>query len=244
MTEEPAYKRIVLKLSGEAFQGKQEFGIDLPTLTRFAEDICQVLKLGVEIAIVVGAGNFFRGVPASKQGLDRVTADYMGMLATILNSVALQDSIEKQGFSCRVLSPIEVPQICEPYIRRRAIRHLEKERAVVFAAGTGNPYFSTDMAAALRAVEIGAEAIFKATKVEGVFDSDPVINPQASRFDELTHMEVISKNLRVMDAPAITLCMDNNLEIIVFNLLTPGNIKKVIMGEKIGTRVIVDPETL
>ncbi len=240
MNQEPAYRRVLLKLSGEAFQGPRDFGIDLEFLNRVAGEISSVNELGVQVAVVVGAGNFFRGVPASKQGMDRVSADHMGMLATILNCVALQDALEKTNQPTRVLSAIEVPQICEPYIRRRAMRHLEKGRVVIFAAGTGNPFFSTDMAAALRAVEIGAEAILKATKVDGVFDSDPMENPEAKKYDKLTHMEVIRKGLRVMDATAISLCMDNRLPVIVFNLLTPGNIGKVVIGEKIGTAVSVD----
>jgi len=236
----PAYHRILLKLSGEAFQGNREFGIDLEMISQFAVEIISVLELRVQVAVVVGAGNFFRGVPASKQGLDRVVADYMGMLATILNSVALQDVLEKDDIPTRVLSAIEVPQICEPYVRRRAVRHLEKGRVVIFAAGTGNPYFSTDMAAALRAVEIGAEAILKATKVDGVYDSDPVKNPEAKKFNRLSHMEVIQQNLRVMDTTAISLCMDNKLPVVVFNLLKPGNVKRVVMGDRIGTRVVVE----
>lgn len=240
MKEKSAYSRILLKLSGEAFQGDHEFGIDHKALSGFAGEIGSVVDLGVQVAVVVGAGNFFRGISASKQGLDRVAADYMGMLATIINSIALQDTLEKKGIPTRVLSAIEVPQICEPYIRRRAVRHMEKGRVVIFAAGTGNPYFSTDMAAALRAVEIGAEVILKATKVDGVYDSDPVKNPDAVKFDKLTHMAVIQQNLRVMDVTAISLCMDNKLPVVVFNLLKSGNVKRVVMGERIGTRVLVD----
>ncbi len=240
MRKKPAYHRILLKLSGEAFQGEQEFGIDLGLVSRFAREIAAVADLGVEVAVVVGAGNYIRGVQAEGEGLDRVVADYMGMLATILNSVALQAVLETAGKTTRVCSAIEVPQICEPYIRRRAIRHMEKGRVVIFAAGTGNPYFSTDMAAALRAAEIGADAILKATKVDGVYDADPVKNPKAKKFDRLTHMEVIRENLRVMDATAISLCMDNDIPIVVFNLLKQGNIKRVVMGEKIGTRVVPD----
>ncbi|HUT55311.1 MAG TPA: UMP kinase [bacterium] len=240
MRKKPAYHRILLKLSGEAFQGEQEFGIDLTLISRFAREISAVANLGVEVAVVVGAGNYIRGVQAEGEGLERVVGDYMGMLATILNSVALQAVLEKAGKTTRVCSAIEVPQICEPYIRRRAIRHMEKGRVVIFAAGTGNPYFSTDMAAALRAAEIGADVILKATKVDGVYDSDPVKNPKAKKFDRLTHMEVIRKNLRVMDATAISLCMDNDIPIVVFNLLKQGNIKRVVLGEKIGTRVVPD----
>ena len=240
MSAKPAYGRILLKLSGEALQGEREFGIDLLTIHKVAEEVASVARLGVEVAVVVGAGNFFRGVPASGQGLDRVVADYMGMLATILNSVALQDVMEKAGVTTRVLSAIEVPQICEPYIRRRAVRHLEKGRVVIFAAGTGNPYFSTDTAAALRAVEIEAEVLLKATQVDGVYDRDPLQDPSAIKFDSLTHMEVIKRNLKVMDATAITLCMDNKLPLVIFNLHREGNIKKAVMGENIGTRVIVE----
>lgn len=237
-TGRPAFKRLLLKLSGEAFQGPREFGIDLASLKQFAKEIKSVVELGTQIAVVVGAGNFFRGMTTSQQGLDRVVADYMGMLATILNCVALQDTLEKMEVPTRVLSAIEVPQICEPYIRRRAIRHLEKGRVVIFAAGTGNPYFTTDMAAALRAVEIEAEVILKATKVDGVYDSDPALNPRAKKFDELTCREAIRRNLRVMDQTAIALCMDNQLPVVVFNLLTPGNVKRVALGKKIGTRVL------
>jgi len=240
LSAKPAYGRILLKLSGEALQGEREFGIDLLTIHKVAEEVASVARLGVEVAVVVGAGNFFRGVPASGQGLDRVVADYMGMLATILNSVALQDVMEKAGVTTRVLSAIEVPQICEPYIRRRAVRHLEKGRVVIFAAGTGNPYFSTDTAAALRAVEIEAEVLLKATQVDGVYDRDPLQDPSAIKFDSLTHMEVIKRNLKVMDATAITLCMDNKLPLVIFNLHREGNIKKAVMGENIGTRVIVE----
>jgi len=240
LKKQPAYRRVLLKLSGEALQGEREFGIDLGMLKQFAGEIKAVSDLGVQVAVVVGAGNFFRGVPASKQGLDRVVADYMGMLATILNSVAIQDALEKGGTPTRVQSAIEVPQICEPYVRRRAIRHLEKGRVVIFAAGTGNPYFSTDMAAALRAAEIGAEVILKATKVDGVYDSDPVKNPKAKKFEQLTLREVIKLNLGVMDVTAISLCMDNDLPVIVFDLLKPGNVKKAVNGERIGTRVLVD----
>jgi uridylate kinase len=234
---QPVYRKILLKLSGEAFQGRREFGIDFEVVAQFADEIVEVCRLGVMVSVVVGAGNFFRGVPASGQGLDRVVADYMGMLATILNSVALQDVLEKKGIETRVLSAIEVPQICEPYLRRRAIRHMEKGRVVVLAAGTGNPYFSTDTAAALRAVELGAEVIFKATKVEGVYDQDPVNHPEAVMFDELTHSDVLQKNLKVMDATAISLCRDNKTTVLVFNLLEPGNIIKAVLGQKIGTKV-------
>lgn len=239
MSDSPAYRRILLKLSGEALQGERDFGIDPATMRGIAEEVCSVARLGVEVAVVVGAGNFFRGVPAANQGLDRVVADYMGMLSTILNSVALQDVMEKAGVPTRVASAIEVPQICEPYIRRRAIRHLEKGRVVIFAAGTGNPYFSTDTAAALRAIEIGAEIILKATQVDGVYDRDPRKDPAAVKFEKLSHLEVVKRNLKVMDSTAITLCMDNKLPIMVFDLHKEGNIKRAVMGEAIGTRVEV-----
>lgn len=238
----PRYRNILLKLSGEAFQGRHEFGIDFGMVAHFADEIAEVAALGVRTSVVVGAGNFFRGVHASEQGLDRVVADYMGMLATILNCVGLQDVLEKKGAPTRVLSAIEVPQICEPYIRRRAIRHLEKGRVVILAAGTGNPYFSTDTAAALRAVELGAEVIFKATKVDGVYDRDPLKDHAAKKFDSLTHAEVLRLNLRIMDQTAISLCRENNIALVVFNLLTPGNIKRAVMGEEIGTRVTAEEE--
>lgn len=240
MSEQPAFRRVLIKLSGEALQGERDFGIDPVTIRRIADEVGSVAKLGLEVAVVVGAGNFFRGVPTSDQGIDRVVADYMGMLSTILNSVALQDVLEKAGVPTRVLSAIEVPQICEPYIRRRAIRHLEKGRVVIFAAGTGNPYFSTDTAAALRAIEISAEIILKATQVDGVYDRDPRKDPAAVKFDQLSHFEVIKRNLKVMDTTAITLCMDNKLPIMVFDLHKAGNIKRAVMGEPIGTRVVVE----
>ena len=234
---EPAYRRILLKLSGEALQGSREFGIDSAVLKGIAREVTEVHGLGVECALVIGAGNFFRGVPTSQQGLERVSADYMGMLATIINALAMQDAMEKLGVTTRVLSAIDVPQVCEPYIRRRAIRHLEKGRVVIFAAGTGSPYFTTDTAAALRAVEIKAEVILKATKVRGVYDRDPKLHPEARFFSELTHLEVISQGLKVMDATAVSLCMDQRLPIVVFNLQEQGNIRRVVLGEPIGTRV-------
>ena len=234
---EPSYRRILLKLSGEALQGQRQFGIDPETIAGIAREVAEVHRLGVQCALVIGAGNFFRGVSTSQQGLDRVSADYMGMLATVINALAMQDALEKQGVDTRVLSAIDVPQVCEPYIRRRAIRHLEKGRVIIFAAGTGSPYFTTDTAAALRAVEIKAEAILKATKVNGVYDRDPKLHPEAKFFAELTHLEVISQGLKVMDATAVSLCMDQRLPIVVFNLQEPGNIRRVIMGEPIGTRV-------
>lgn len=233
----PVYRRILLKLSGEALQGPREFGIDPETISGIAAEVAEVHGLGVECALVIGAGNFFRGVPTSQQGLERVSADYMGMLATILNALAMQDALEKRGVNTRVLSAIDVPQVCEPYIRRRAIRHLEKGRVVIFAAGTGSPYFTTDTAAALRAVEIKAEVILKATRVAGVYDRDPKQYPEARFFPEVTHLEVISRGLKVMDATAVSLCMDQRLPIIVFNLQERGNIRRVVLGESIGTRV-------
>ena len=234
---EPSYRRILLKLSGEALQGAREFGIDSDVLKGIAQEVTEVHGLGVECALVIGAGNFFRGVPTSQQGLERVSADYMGMLATIINALAMQDALEKLGVTTRVLSAIDVPQVCEPYIRRRAIRHLEKGRVVIFAAGTGSPYFTTDTAAALRAVEIKAEVILKATRVEGVYDRDPKLFPDARFFRELTHLEVISRGLKVMDTTAVSLCMDQRLPIVIFNLQEKGNIRRVVLGEPIGTRV-------
>ncbi|MEW6188705.1 MAG: UMP kinase [Actinomycetota bacterium] len=231
------YKRILLKLSGEALTNSLQYGIDPKVMASIAKQVRELSDEGVEIAIVVGGGNIFRGIAASAAGVDRATADYIGMLATVMNSLALQDALEKEGVVTRVQTAISMHQVAEPYIRRRAIRHLEKGRVVIFAAGTGNPYFSTDTAAALRAVEIGAEAILKATKVDGVYDSDPKINPKAKKFPELSYIDVLNKGLRVMDATAISLCMDNNLPIIIFNLAQPGNIKKVLEGEKIGTIV-------
>jgi len=233
----PSYRRILLKLSGEALQGSRQFGIDPETIAGIAREVAEVHGLGVECALVIGAGNFFRGVATSQQGVERVSADYMGMLATIINALAMQDALEKLGVATRVLSAIDVPQVCEPYIRRRAIRHLEKRRVVIFAAGTGSPYFSTDTAAALRAVEIKAEAILKATKVKGVYDRDPKVYPEAKFYPELTHLEVIKQGLKVMDTTAVSLCMDQSLPIVVFNLQEKGNIRRVIMGEPIGTRV-------
>lgn len=232
-----AYKRIVLKLSGEALQGKLGYGVDPQVAKSIAGEIKEVHHLGVEVACVVGAGNIFRGLQASKAGMDRATADYIGMLATIINSLVLQDALEKLGVPTRVQSAIEIHELAEPYIRRRAIRHLEKRRVVVFGGGTGNPYFTTDTAAALRAVEIGADAIFKATKVDGVYDRDPVKDKRAKKFDHLGYLEVLKRRLEVMDSTAISLCMDNHLPIVVFNLTRRGNIRRVVAGEKIGTRV-------
>jgi len=233
----PVYKRILLKLSGEALKGKREFGIDFEETALIAEQINEIQALGVEIAVVIGGGNIFRGVPASKNGIDRVTADYMGMIATMINALALQGALENIGVITRVQTAIEMQKLAEPYVRRKAVRHLEKGRVVIFAGGTGNPYFSTDTAAALRAVEIEAEIVLKATKVDGVYSSDPVTNKKAKRFSSIDYLEVITKRLKVMDSTAISLCMDNNLPIVVFNMAQKGNIRKVIMGENIGTLV-------
>ena len=233
----PAFRRIVLKLSGEALAGSQGYGIDPPVLDGIGEEIREVTDLGVQIAIVIGGGNIFRGVAASAVGMDRATADYMGMLATIINALALQDALEKAGVQTRVLSAIEMRAVAEPYIRRRAIRHLEKGRVVIFAAGTGNPFFTTDTAGALRAVEIGADAIIKATKVDGVYTADPKLDPSARRIDKLTYIEVLNRGLGVMDTTAISLCMDNKLPIVVFDLMRAGNIKRIVLGEPVGSIV-------
>jgi uridylate kinase len=234
----PAYGRILLKLSGEALAGQKGHGIDLDVLKALAEDIKEIYDLGVQIAIVIGGGNIFRGMNASEAGMDRASADYMGMLATVMNALACQDALEKVGVFTRVQSAIEMQEIAEPYIRRRAERHLEKNRVVIFAAGTGNPFFTTDTAAALRACEIGASVLLKATKVDGVYDADPVKNPQAKRFEELTYIEVLSKGLEVMDSAAISLCMDNAMPIIVFSMNKRGTMKDVIMGQKVGTLIL------
>jgi uridylate kinase len=233
----PAYRRIVLKLSGEALAGSQGFGIDPPVLDRIGEEVREVTDLGVQVAIVIGGGNIFRGVAASAAGMDRATADYMGMLATVINALALQDALEKAGVQTRVLSAIEMRAVAEPYIRRRAIRHLEKNRVVIFAAGTGNPFFTTDTAGALRAVEIGADAIIKATKVDGVYSADPKRDPAAKRLERLTYIEVLNRGLGVMDTTAISLCMDNKLPIVVFDLMEAGNIKRIVLGEPVGSIV-------
>ena len=237
MKAEPAYKRVVLKLSGEVLQGRQGFGIDPREVRSIAEQIREIRALNVQIALVIGGGNILRGQSVAEQGMDRSTADYMGMLATVINAMALQDALEKIGVHTRVLTAIEMQQLAEPYIRRRAIRHLEKGRVVIFAGGTGNPYFTTDTTAALRAIEIDAEVILKATKVDGVYNADPKLDRNAKKYDKLKYIEVLKKRLKVMDATAISLCMDNRLPIVVFNLLKRGNIKKVILGQKIGTRV-------
>lgn len=233
----PKYKRIILKVTGEVFAGTQKFGIDGKTVKAFAEEIKEVKEMGCELALVIGGGNIFRGAVASEIGMDRASADTMGMLATVINSLALQDALEKLGVSTRVLSALEMRQVAEPYIRRRATRHLEKGRVVIFAGGTGNPYFTTDTTASLRAMEIGAEVILKATKVEGVYDADPFRHEGAQKFEELTYIEVLNRGLKVMDSTAISLCMDNQLPIIVFNIMEKGNIKRVVAGEPIGTLV-------
>jgi uridylate kinase len=233
----PRYQRVLLKLSGEALMGEQSFGIDADIVSYLAEEIVEVAKLDIEIGLVIGGGNIFRGVSASATGLDRVAGDQMGMLATLINAIALQDAMEKRGLVTRLISAIEVRSVAEPFIRRRAIRHLEKKRVVIFAAGTGNPYFSTDTAAALRAMEMHAEVILKATKVDGIYDKDPVKHSDAVMFHELNYMDVLSKQLKVMDSTAISLCMDNSMPIIVFNLKKKGNIKRVICGERIGSLI-------
>jgi uridylate kinase len=231
------YRRVLLKISGEALAGASGYGIDPAVLAAFATELKDVHELGCELALVIGGGNIYRGLAASAQGVDRATGDYMGMLATVINALALQDALEKLSVPTRVLSAIEMQQVAEPYIRRRATRHLEKGRVVIFAAGTGNPFFTTDTAASLRAMEIGAEVIFKATRVDGVFDADPLKHPGATRFEQLTYIDVLSRQLQVMDATAISLCMDNALPILVFNMMRRGNIKKAVTGARIGTLV-------
>lgn len=233
----PKFNRVLLKLSGEAFAGNNDFGIDLEIVKRYAREIKEVRDLGVDIAIVVGGGNIWRGKSPDHHQIDRATADYMGMLATVINSLALQDCLEKEGVVTRVQTAIEMKAIAEPFIRRKAIRHLEQGRVVILAAGTGNPYFTTDTTAALRALEIGAEALLKATRVDGVYDADPEIRPDARKYNSLEYLTVLNKGLKVMDTTAISLCMDNKLPIIVFNLADYGNIKKIVIGEEIGTTV-------
>jgi uridylate kinase len=234
----PAYKRVVLKLSGEALAGEVGYGIDPKVIFSIANQIKEIVELGVQVAVVVGGGNIWRGLSGSSKGMDRATADYMGMLATIMNALALQDGLEKVNVPTRVQTSIEMRQVAEPYIRRRAIRHLEKKRVVIFAAGTGNPYFSTDTTAALRAAEIEAEVILMAkNKVDGVYSADPSTNPTAEKYDQLTFLEVLNKGLGVMDSTASSLCMDNNIPLIVFNISEEGNIRRAVMGEKIGTIV-------
>ena len=234
---EPAYRRVLLKLSGEALMGEQAFGIDPAVTTQIAKDIAEIQGLGVQTAVVIGGGNLFRGLAASAKGMDRATADYMGMLATVINALALQDALEHQGVLTRVASAIEMRAVAEPFIRRRAVRHLEKGRVVVFAAGTGNPYFTTDTAAALRAMEMRADVILKGTKVDGIYTADPMIDKTATKYDDISFMNVLERRLKVMDATAISLCMDNKLPIVVFNLRTRGNLRRVIMGEPVGTTV-------
>src|SRR3954464_10074654 len=234
---QPIFKRILLKLSGEALAANQGFGVDPLRIHEIAAELADVKSLGVQIAIVVGGGNFFRGVAEQARTMDRVTADHMGMLSTVLNALALQDALEKQGVYTRVQSAIEMNQVAEPFIRPRAIRHLEKERVVIFAGGTGNPYFSTDTAASLRAMEIKADAILKATKVDGIYDADPVLVKDAKMFDQISYLDILKKGLKVMDSTAISLCKDNNLPIVVFNLNKTGNIKRVVTGEKVGSLV-------
>ena len=233
----PIYKRVLLKLSGEALMGDQQFGVDPAVATRIAKDVGEIQGLGVETAIVIGGGNIFRGLAASARGMDRATGDYMGMLATVINALALQDALEQQGVLTRVVTAIEMRAVAEPFIRRRAIRHLEKGRVVIFAAGTGNPYFTTDTAAALRAMEMKAEVILKGTKVDGIYTADPFHDPDATKFESISYLQVLEKGLKVMDATAISLCMDNKLPIVVFNLRQAGNVRRVIMGEPIGTTV-------
>ena len=234
----PAFSRILLKLSGEALMGEQTFGINPQTTTQIAKEIGEVQQLGVQIAIVIGGGNLFRGLAASARGgMDRATADYMGMLATIINALALQDALEQLNITTRVATAIEMRAVAEPFIRRRALRHLEKGRVLLFAAGTGNPYFTTDTAAALRAMEMRAEVILKGTKVDGIYTADPMLDPQATKYPTISYLQVLERRLQVMDSTAITLCMDNKLPIIVFNLQQPGNLRRVIMGEPVGTRV-------
>ena len=237
MTDKTAFKRVLVKLSGEVLMGTRSFGIDPDVALAMAEELHQVHALGTETAVVIGGGNIFRGVAPSARGMDRVAADHMGMLATVINAVALQDALEKLGTRTRVMSAIEMREIAEPFIRRRAMRHLEKGRLVIFAAGTGNPYFSTDTAAALRAMEIKAEIILKGTRVAGIYTADPETDPSAEFIEHITYMEVLEKGLKVMDTTAISLCLDNSLPIIVFNVKEPGNMKRVVSGEKIGTRV-------
>jgi uridylate kinase len=239
MPPAPVFKRVLLKVSGEALMGGESFGISPQVLDYVADELIKAHRLDVEVGVVLGGGNIFRGVSESARHMDRVQADYMGMLATVVNSIALQDALERKGVPTRVMTAINMPQVAEPYIRRRAIRHLEKGRIVILGAGTGNPYFSTDTAAALRAEEIGAEVLMKATKVDGIYDSDPVKNPEAQKLPQVTYDQVLAQHLKVMDATAISLAGDNKLPVIVFDLLEPDNIKRVLLGEKVGSRVEV-----
>lgn len=236
--EKPVYKRILLKLSGEALMGSQGLGIDPHVVDSISSEIAEVHSLGTQIGIVIGGGNIFRGLSASARGMDRVSGDYMGMLATVINSLALQDYLERKGVYTRVQTAIKMEEVAEPFIRRRAIRHFEKGRVVIFAAGTGNPYFTTDTAAVLRAIEIQADAVLKGTKVDGVYDSDPKKNSNAVKFEQITYMDIVKKGLKVMDFTAVTLCMDNNLPLVVFDLTQKDNFKRIILGEKLGTKVI------
>ena len=231
------YQRVLLKLSGEALAGANNYGVDLPTINSICEDIAEVVNLGGEVTLVIGGGNIFRGVSSSAQGMDRASADYMGMLATVMNGLALQDSLEKQGVDTRLMTAIKMQEVAEPYIRRRAIRHLEKKRVVICAGGTGNPYFTTDTTAALRAMELKADALLKATRVDGVYDKNPEEDAEAIRYTQVSYIDVLQKGLKVMDSAAISLCMDNNLPIIVFNLLDKSNIKRVVNGDNVGTVV-------
>ncbi len=233
----PVYQRILLKLSGEALLGRESYGVCPATLGRLADDIYAINAMGVEIAVVIGGGNIFRGAGLAQGGMDRVTGDHIGMLATVINALAMQDALERRGAYCRVMSAIEINQVCEDYIRRRAVRHLEKGRVVVFAAGTGNPFFTTDSAASLRAIEIGADVMFKGTKVDGVFDADPVANPGASRFERVTFDQVFSQNLAVMDATAVVMCRDNDIPLRIFNLNNEGDLLRAVQGENVGTVV-------
>jgi len=235
--EQPKYKRVIIKLSGEALAGEMGYGLESNVLNSMATQIAEIIHMGVEVAVVVGGGNIWRGVAGAKRGIDRATADYMGMLATVINALALQDILEDHSIDTRVQTAIEMRQVAEPYIKRKAIRHLEKGRVVIFAAGTGNPFFSTDTTAALRAAEVEAEVILMAKKVDGVYDSDPRTNPAAKKFERLTYIDVLNKGLKVMDSTATSLCMDNNIPLIVFDMMTPGNMKKALMGEAIGTYV-------
>jgi len=237
-TSQPIYKKILLKLSGEVLMGDRSYGIDPATVQFMAAEIKKVYDMGIQISVVIGGGNIFRGVEASVKGMERASADYMGMLATVINALALQNSLEKLGLETRVQSAIEMRELAESYIRRKAVRHLEKGRIVIFAAGTGNPYFTTDTAAALRAMEIGAEVILKGTKVDGVYTADPAKDPTAKKYDVISYFDVIKQDLKVMDSTAITLCMDNNLPIVVFDIKKPDNIRKLLLGQKIGTTVV------
>ena len=237
MTQAYKYHRVLLKLSGEALMGEAGYGIDPKVVDELADQVKQIVEDGIELAVTVGGGNIFRGMAGSAEGMERSQADYIGMLATCMNALALQDAFERKGIPTRVMRAIEMRQMCEPYIRRKAVRHLEKGRVIIFAAGTGNPYFTTDTTAALRACEIGAEALLKATKVDGIYDKDPVKHPDAVRFEQLSYLEVLAKELHVMDTTATSLCMDNNLPILVFDMTVPGNIARVLKGDNVGTTV-------